>query len=313
MPRRNQRQHLQNLQCLQWNVNLELLFTTRPGYLGVSLWAGAVSIHAWLETLCAARRPDLFLLPLLLTQALTANISTNTTKIQIPTSTNTAKRPDLFLLLPLSSQDVQCKMTNWGIFLSINKFKNIYIDKMANAFIHNLGSPAGKGCDIDNVWMFDFSREDLFSEWGIILAFIMAETFKVRIRNGSETESRINCAHWFGFSTIISDWAQISMLGRTLSYLTEYVYQECLDRQKLVSLKISEFCLSEIWPPISSDGRHTEIPMFSHFRHVSTLFQHWGTHLLMIQWVNQKQVLFYATFSRALCHWHQFNFFSYNF
>ena len=38
------------------------------------------------------------------------------------------------------------------------------------------------------------------------------------------------------------------MLGTsfTLSYLTEYEYQECLDRQKLASLKISEFCLSEI-------------------------------------------------------------------
>ena len=165
--------------------------------------------------------------------------------------------------------------------------------------------------------MFDFSLEDLFSEWGIILAFIMAETFKVRIRNGSETESGINCAHWIGFSTMILDLAQLFMLGHTykvnefffqkerlgtpftLSYLTEYVYQECLDRQKLASLKISEFCLSEIWPPISSDGRHTEIPMFSHFRHVSTLFQHWGTHLLMIQWVNQKQVLFLCNFQQS--------------
>ena len=62
---------------------------------------------------------------------------------------------------------------------------------------------------------------------------------------------------------MILDLAQLFMLGRTykeneffqkemlgtsftLSYLTEYVYQECLDRQKLASLKISEFCLSEI-------------------------------------------------------------------
>ena len=40
-------------------------------------------------------------------------------------------------------------------FLSIHKFKNICIDKMANVFIHNLGSPVGKGWDIDDVWMFD--------------------------------------------------------------------------------------------------------------------------------------------------------------
>ena len=137
--------------------------------------------------------------------------NTNTNK---RTNTNTAKRPDLFLRLSFSSHHMcSARWQTEGVFLSINKFKNNC--KMANVFIHNLGSPVGKGWDIDDVWMFDLSREDLFSEWGIILAFIMAETFKVRIRNGSETESRINCAHWFGFSTIILDWVQLSMLGCT--------------------------------------------------------------------------------------------------
>ena len=82
--------------------------------------------------------------------------NTNTNK---RTRTNTAKRPDLFLRLSHSSQHMcTCAVQDDKLrefFLSINKFKNICIDKMANVFIHNLGSPVGKGWDIDDVWMFD--------------------------------------------------------------------------------------------------------------------------------------------------------------
>ena len=117
------------------------MFTTRPGYLGVSLWAGAVSIHAWLETLCAARRPDLFLLPLLLTQALTTNIYTNTTKIQILTREQVPTQLNVLTYfydyhshhITRAVQDDKLR----EFFLSINKFKNNC--KMANVFIHNFG------------------------------------------------------------------------------------------------------------------------------------------------------------------------------